>query len=71
MWFIPGTRGGFNNLESLNAIHNSSLNSIKERGQHHGLVVKFYMHCFSGLGLVPGCGPPPLTGSHAVAASHI
>ena len=40
-------------------------------GQPHGLVVKFGILCFSGLGLVPGCGPTPLLGSHVVRAAHI
>ena len=29
------------------------------------------MFSFSGLGSVPGCGPTPLAGGHAVAVTHI
>ena len=41
------------------------------RGQPHGLVVKFSALRFGSLGLVPGCGPPPLFSSRAVAATHV
>ena len=40
-------------------------------GWPYGLVVKFCMLHFGGLGLVPGCGPTPLIGGHAVATTHI
>ena len=52
-----------------------NLNIIFKKGYHwgwpHGLVVKFSMLHFGGLGLVPGHGPTPLVSGHAVAATHI
>ena len=36
-----------------------------------GLVVKFDVLCLSGLGSVPGGGPPPLVSSRAVVVTHI
>ena len=42
-----------------------------KRDQPCGLVVKFSLLHFSGLGSVPGCGPTPLVESHAVAVTHI
>ena len=40
-------------------------------GQPLGLVVKFSILYFSGLGSVPGRGPATLVGSHAEAAAHV
>ena len=40
-------------------------------GWPHGLVVKFGMLCFGGLGSVPRYGPTLLIGSHAMATTHI
>ena len=39
-------------------------------GWPHGLVVKFGVLCFGGLGLVPRHGPTPLVGGHAEVATH-
>ena len=40
-------------------------------GQPGGLVVKYRMLCFGGLGSIPRRRPTPLVGGHAVEASHI
>ena len=40
-------------------------------GQHLGLVVKFGVHHFSGLGSVPRRRPMSLVNSHAVVVTHI
>ena len=40
-------------------------------GQPSGLVVKFGVLCFNSPGSVPGHGPTPLVGGHAVAVTHI
>ena len=50
---------------------NQGLLKNKQEGRPGGLVGKFSALCFSVLGLVPGCGPTPLIGSHAVVATHI
>ena len=40
-------------------------------GQPCGLLVKFGALCFGSPGLVLGCRPVPLGGSHAVVVTHI
>ena len=52
------------------------MNPAVLRGRRHrrrprGLVVKFSVLYFSGPGSVPGRGPIPLVGGHAVVAAHI
>ena len=43
----------------------------QRKGQTHGLAVKFGVLHYGGPGSVPGHGPTPLIGGHAVAATHI
>ena len=59
--------------EKVILLRNSIFKSLKHKNwaQSHGLVVKFGMLHFSGLGSVPGHGPTPPISGHAVVATYV
>ena len=75
VYVVPGTMLGSRESQSeKKPIHRycrSFFKLFQIRGQPRGLVVKFSMLHFVGLGSVPRHWSTPLISSHAVAATHI